>query len=71
MNRSCVLLTHLHSNDRVDEEEHDNEQCNVRQSLERLDEGPQKRSNAFASAQKFHQSHDTEESEKVYRNYTG
>lgn len=61
----CV--SHLHPNNCVNEEQHDDQEGNVRQCLERLDESPQKCSNALASTEQLHQSHDTKESEEVYR----
>lgn len=62
------LLAYLHANDSIDEEQHDDEEGDVGQCLEGLDECPQQRPDALAPTQEFHQSHDTEESEKVYRN---
>jgi hypothetical protein len=58
--RSC-----LHADDSVDEKEHDNEQGDVWQGLERFDKRPKQRSDAFASAQQLHQSHHTKQAEEV------
>lgn len=60
-----ILYPCLHANDSVDEKEHDNEQGDVWQGLERLDERPKQRSDAFASAQQLHQSHHTKQAEEV------
>lgn len=62
-------MAYLHSNDSVDEKQHNDEQSYVRQSLKRFDESPQESSNAFTPAQQFHQSHDTKETEEVDGNY--
>ena len=59
------LAEHLHADDGVDEEEHDDEEGDVRQSLERLDERPQQRPDALAARQELHQTHHTEQPEKV------
>lgn len=61
--------SHLHSDDSVNEEQHDDKQSNVRQCLEGLNESPQKCSNTFASTEKLHQSHHAKESKEVYRDY--
>lgn len=61
-------MIYLHSNNSVDEKQHNDEQGDVGKSLERLYEGPEKRSNAFTPAQQLHQSHDTKETEEVNGN---
>lgn len=60
-----LSVSHLHSNNSVDEKQHNDEQCYIRKSLERFDKSPEKRSNALASAQQLHQSHNTKETEEV------
>lgn len=65
--KSYYPHSHLHPDDGVYEKQHNDEQSNVRQCLERLDESPQQRSDALAATQQLHQSHDAEKTEKVYR----
>lgn len=63
-----IVQTHLHPDDSVDEEQHDDEQRDVGECLEGLYKSPQQRSDAFAPAQQLYQSHDTEETEEIDRN---
>ena len=54
------LAEHLHTDDGVDEKEHDYEKGYVRQCLEGLDKSPEKGADALAPTQQFHQSHNAE-----------
>lgn len=58
---------HLHPNNSIDEEQHKDQQGNVRQRLEGLDKRPEQGPDAFTSGQQFHQPHHTEEAEEIYR----
>ena len=62
---NCNLSKDLHSNDSVDEEEHEDEDGNPRKGLERLDKRPKESPDAFSSGQEFHKSHNTEQPEEV------
>lgn len=70
MQSQSVLYAHLHADNRVNEEQHNDEQRHIRQRLERLDERPQQRSYAFAATQEFDESHHTEQPKEVDRNDT-
>ena len=55
----------LHSDDGVDEKEHSDQQNDVRQSLEGLDEGPQKNANGVALPQKLDQTGGTKQPQEA------
>ena len=52
---STVCVAHLHADDGVDEEQHGDEQADVRQSFEGLNEGPQKDPDGVTLTQEFDQ----------------
>lgn len=56
----------LHPNDGVDEEEHGNEQTDVRQGLEGLNEGPQQDSDGVALPQQFDQTSSSEQLQETH-----
>lgn len=45
------ITSHLHSNDRINEEQHSDEQTDIRQCFERLYKGPQKNANGVTLTQ--------------------
>lgn len=49
------IISHLHADDGIDEEEHSNEQADVGQSLEGLNEGPQEDADGVTLPQQFDQ----------------
>ena len=61
-----MCLSNLHPNDGIDEEEHGDEQADVRQSLEGLDEGPQENSDGVTLPQKFDETSCSEELQKAH-----
>ena len=64
-----TIITYLHANDTINEENETNQNGDPRQGLEGFDEGPQQSSDALAFAEKFHEPHDTEETEEVNRDH--
>ena len=67
--RSQCAKTYLHANNAIDEENETNQNGNPGQSLKGFDEGPKQSSNTFTFAQKFHEPHDTEETEEIDRDH--
>ncbi len=61
-----MCLSDLHANDGVDEEEHGDEQADVRQSLEGLDEGPQENPNGVTLSQQFDQTSCSEQLQETH-----
>ena len=60
-----TIITYLHANDTINEENETNQNGDPRQGLEGFDEGPQQSSDALAFAEKFHEPHDTEQTEEI------
>lgn len=58
---------HLHADHGVDEEEHDDQEADVGQRLERFDERPEQRLDALLLAEQLHQAHHAEQAEEVHR----
>lgn len=58
--------TYLHANNRIDEEQHGNQQADVRQRLEWLHECPQQNANGVALAQQLDQSSRSEQTQKAH-----
>lgn len=63
---SVCAASDLHANDGVDKEEHGNEQANVGQSLEGLDEGPQKDPDGVALSQQLDQTSCSEQLQETH-----
>lgn len=57
-------VTYLHPDNRVNKEQHRNQQANVRQRLEWLYEGPEQDTDCVSLTQQFDQSSRSEESQK-------
>lgn len=61
-----ACLPDLHANDGVDEEEHGDEQADIRQSLEGLDEGPQEDPDGVALSQQFDETSCSEQLQETH-----
>lgn len=62
----CPRLSNLHADDGVDEEEHGDEQADVGQSLEGLDEGPQKDPDGVTLSQQLDQASCSEQLQEAH-----
>lgn len=57
---------YLHSDDGVNEKQHCNEQADIRQSFERLNEGPEQNSDCVSLAQQLNQTGRTEQTQEAH-----
>ena len=64
--RSIRCLPNLHADDGVDEEEHGDEQADVRQSLEGLNEGPQENPDGVTLAEQFDETSCSEQLQETH-----
>lgn len=64
--RFSVLSPYLHPNNSINEEQHKNQQSDIRQRLKGFDESPQQSPDAFAPGEQLYQPHHTEETKEVY-----
>lgn len=55
---------YLHTDDCINEKQHNNQKCNIWECLKGFDECPQQRTNTFTTAQQFHQTHNTKQPKK-------
>ena len=60
-----LYISHLHSDDAVDEEDEGDEDADPRERLEGLDEGPEERADALALREQLHEAHHAEQPEEV------
>lgn len=65
-NTLCACLSNLHAYDGVDEEEHGDEQADIRQSFEGLDEGPQEDPNGVSLSQQFDETSCSEQLQETH-----
>lgn len=61
-----MCLSNLHANDGVDEKKHGDEQADVGQSLEGLDEGPQKNADGVTLSEQFDQTSSSEQLQETH-----
>lgn len=64
-NKTLHQDTHLHPDNRIDEEEHGNQQANIRQRLEWLHERPKQNTNGVALAQQLDESGGAEQPQEA------
>lgn len=60
------FISDLHANDGVDEEEHSNEQADIRQSLEWLNKGPEEDADGVTLPKQFDQTSGTKQLQEAH-----